>query len=63
MTAERISVVIPTLDEESGITAVLKRAATGQDVELIVVDGGSTDRTMDLARGAGAKDWAPDRRP
>jgi rSAM/selenodomain-associated transferase 2 len=46
-----ISIVMPTLDEELMIAETL--AATRQvvgDTELIVVDGGSGDRTAELAR-------------
>jgi glycosyltransferase involved in cell wall biosynthesis len=52
-----LSVVIPALNEEDGICDVLNRvlatrpalrAAGIQDLELIVVDDGSTDRTPEL---------------
>jgi len=45
------SVVIPTLGEEGSIGACL-RALRAQDVpvEIIVVDGGSKDRTVEIAR-------------
>lgn len=42
-----ISVIIPTLNEEAAIEETLKRL-TGQ--EIIISDGGSTDRTMEIAR-------------
>ena len=49
-----IAVVIPTLDEESHILAKLKDMGTcdyPQDqMKLVVVDGGSTDRTVELVR-------------
>jgi glycosyltransferase involved in cell wall biosynthesis len=47
------SVIIPTLDEESEIEPALRSArdALGDRAELIVVDGGSRDRTRSLARG------------
>ncbi len=46
------SVIIPTLDEESEIEPALRSArdALGEKAELIVVDGGSRDRTRSLAR-------------
>jgi len=51
-----LSVVVPTLDEEAAIAAALAAAraelATGD--ELIVADGGSTDRTVAIARSCGA---------
>jgi rSAM/selenodomain-associated transferase 2 len=46
-----LSVVVPMLNEESAIIATLTaiRAAASQ-AEIIVVDGGSTDRSVELAR-------------
>ncbi|MDX2157046.1 MAG: TIGR04283 family arsenosugar biosynthesis glycosyltransferase [Hyphomicrobiaceae bacterium] len=53
-----ISVVIPTLNAESGLTASLSALVTatveGLVREVIVVDGGSTDRTLAIADQAGA---------
>lgn len=48
-----LSVVIPTLDEEARI----REALAGLDWadEIIVVDGGSADRTVALAEAAGAR--------
>ncbi len=47
----KISVVIPTLEEESYIEAILSRLKRVRpSVEIIVVDGGSRDRTMELAK-------------
>ncbi len=45
-----ISVVIPTLNEEVNLPVTLRQLASHPDVELIVVDGGSTDRTVEIAR-------------
>lgn len=45
-----ISVIIPTLNEELNLPATLRSLAERSDVELIVVDGGSTDRTVELAQ-------------
>lgn len=47
-----ISIVIPVLNEASGIVAALKRLQgfRGQGAEIIVVDGGSSDGTAELAR-------------
>ena len=47
----RFSIVIPTLDEESMIGLTLRRARSsfGTSAELIVVDGGSHDRTRAIA--------------
>jgi dolichol-phosphate hexosyltransferase len=50
----RITVIIPCLDEEHGIAEVLGSMPPLVD-EVIVVDNGSTDRTADVARCLGAK--------
>ena len=51
-----ISVIIPALDEEEPIAAVVRDClTTGLPAEVIVVDNGSTDRTTERARAAGAK--------
>jgi glycosyltransferase involved in cell wall biosynthesis len=50
-----VSVVIPALNEEEPIGDVVRSvAATKVPVEIIVVDNGSTDRTAERARAAGA---------
>jgi len=47
----RISVIIPTLEEEAYIEAILsKLKAVKPSVEIVVVDGGSHDKTVELAR-------------
>lgn len=51
--SNRITVVIPCLNEEQGIEKVLKRMPDFVD-EVIVVDNGSTDRTSDVATSLGA---------
>jgi len=52
----RISVIIPALNEEEPIAAVVRDClTTGLPSEVIVVDNGSTDRTAECARGAGAR--------
>jgi rSAM/selenodomain-associated transferase 2 len=47
-----LSVIVPVLNEEAGITATLEALADLQRFghEVIVVDGGSSDRTIELAR-------------
>lgn len=50
---QKISLIIPCYNEEEGIGRVLKKAPAFVD-EIIVVDGGSTDRTEEIARVAGA---------
>jgi glycosyltransferase involved in cell wall biosynthesis len=52
--SQRITVIIPCLNEEQGIELVLKRMPEFVD-EVIVVDNGSTDRTSEVAQGFGAK--------
>jgi glycosyltransferase involved in cell wall biosynthesis len=51
-----ISIVIPALNEEEPIAAVVRDClTTGLPGEIIVVDNGSTDRTTERARDAGAR--------
>lgn len=50
---QRITVVIPCLNEEQGIERVLRRMPAFVD-EVIVVDNNSTDRTAEVARALGA---------
>ena len=51
-----ISVIIPALNEEEPIAAVVRDClSTGVPGEVIVVDNGSTDRTAERAREAGAR--------
>jgi glycosyltransferase involved in cell wall biosynthesis len=51
-----VSVIIPALDEEEPIAGVVRECfATGLPNEVVVVDNGSTDRTAERARGAGAR--------
>jgi dolichol-phosphate mannosyltransferase len=49
-----VTVVVPTLDEEETLGAVLESVAPFAD-ELLVVDGGSKDRTVEVARRHGAR--------
>ncbi len=49
----KITVVIPCLNEEKGITEVLSHMPSFVD-EVIVVDNNSTDRTAEVARAHGA---------
>ncbi len=54
----RLSVIIPTFNEEDNIIRLiqhLRKHADGRLLELIVVDGQSTDHTADRAVQAGAR--------
>jgi glycosyltransferase involved in cell wall biosynthesis len=57
----KVSIIIPAKDEEVTLPAVLADinkvtpTLTGWEVETIVVDDRSTDRTPELAKAAGAK--------
>jgi uncharacterized protein len=46
----RISVIVPTFHEQRYLADTLSRVALAPGDELIVVDGGSTDDTMAIAR-------------
>ena len=51
-----VSIVLPTLNERSHLLDCLTSLGTQDyegDVEVLVVDGGSTDATREIARGAG----------
>lgn len=49
-----VTVVIPTLNEAEGIVKVVEEVKAVGVRRILVVDGGSTDGTVELARGAGA---------
>ena len=48
-----ISVIVPVLNEETMIAATLESLLPLEPYEIIVVDGGSTDRTREIAMGLG----------
>lgn len=57
----RLSVIVPVFNEERGIAALLARLvpvleATGAPFEVVFVDDGSVDRTLELLREANARD-------
>lgn len=54
MSPLRVAVVIPALNEERAIGQVVARLPKNGVHEVIVVDNGSTDRTAEVARAAGA---------
>ncbi len=49
----RISIIVPALNEESGIAETLANLRAQHPHEIIVVDGGSTDGTIARAASAG----------
>lgn len=59
--APGLSVVIPVLNEQRGISALLERLlpvleATGERFEVLFVDDGSTDATLETLRAAHGRD-------
>jgi rSAM/selenodomain-associated transferase 2 len=50
----RISIVIPVLNEEKHITATVAALPRSQPHELVIVDGGSSDRTAEICNRLGA---------
>jgi glycosyltransferase involved in cell wall biosynthesis len=56
-----VSVQICTLNEEANIGACLETVAANDPQEIVVIDGGSRDRTVEIAEGFGARILAPGR--
>jgi uncharacterized protein len=50
----QISVIIPTLNEGDTIALTLNHLSIDADLEVIVVDGGSQDQTIEIAQSCGA---------
>jgi glycosyltransferase involved in cell wall biosynthesis len=50
-----VSAIIPCLDEEAAVAGVVASVFAQNVSEVIVVDGGSQDRTADRAAGEGAR--------
>ncbi|MBF0142502.1 MAG: TIGR04283 family arsenosugar biosynthesis glycosyltransferase [Magnetococcales bacterium] len=57
MNSLRLSIIIPTLQEEDNLARLLKqiRRQKGIEVEILVADGGSRDGTEGVARAFGAR--------
>ncbi len=54
MQGKSISVIIPAFNEEKRIRSCIESAKSLNPLEIIVVDGGSTDKTREVAKDAGA---------
>ena len=52
---QRISVIIPTFNEADEIGRAVASALQSRRVEVLVVDGASTDGTLEIARRAGVR--------
>ncbi|MFI0153551.1 bifunctional polysaccharide deacetylase/glycosyltransferase family 2 protein [Streptomyces lydicus] len=50
-----VTVLVPAHNEEAGVESTLRSllASTHRDLQIIVIDDGSTDRTAEIARGVG----------
>ena len=52
----RISIIVPTLNEQARISTTLRKLLQlAGDKEIVVADGGSKDRTLALARAEGVR--------
>ena len=52
----KISVIIPTLNEEEGIAPTIKDVKQNmKNEQILVIDGNSKDRTVEIAKDLGAK--------
>jgi len=56
-----VSVQICTLNEEANIGACIEKALANNPQEIVVIDGGSTDRTVEIAQALGARVLSPGR--
>lgn len=51
MAAAKLSVIIPTLNEQEALPRTLEDLGNIAGIEVIISDGGSTDNTVDVCRG------------
>lgn len=56
-----VSVQICTLNEEHNLAACLESVLANNPEEVVVIDGGSSDRTVEIAQSYGARVLAPGR--
>jgi cellulose synthase/poly-beta-1,6-N-acetylglucosamine synthase-like glycosyltransferase/peptidoglycan/xylan/chitin deacetylase (PgdA/CDA1 family) len=62
---EPVSVIVPAYNEKEGIAAAVRSLAAGDhtEIEVVVVDDGSTDGTADIAEGLGLPNVRVIRKP
>jgi rSAM/selenodomain-associated transferase 2 len=51
----KISIIIPVLNEAENIKAAIATTQLSKDIEVIIVDAGSKDDTLEIARSLGVK--------
>ncbi|MFC1489679.1 TIGR04283 family arsenosugar biosynthesis glycosyltransferase [Candidatus Latescibacterota bacterium] len=54
-TQKKLSVIIPTLNEKEHIADTIKQIEKGTNIEIIAVDGGSTDGTPEIIKEQGIR--------
>lgn len=55
LTTAKVSIIIPTLNEAGNIKGAIASTQSSTNIEVIVVDGGSSDDTVAIAQSLGAK--------
>ncbi|MCC5640478.1 TIGR04283 family arsenosugar biosynthesis glycosyltransferase [Nostoc sp. CHAB 5844] len=55
LTDAQVSIIIPTLNEAGNIQGAIASTQSSTNIEVIVVDGGSSDDTVAIAQSLGAK--------